>query len=178
MWRLIVGVMLACVALSVNASDESLMIGGTRLTLGMEKSRTWELLKRYNIQCLDQEKKPPVCNSWGVSESRGDMYEFLGSVYFSNGGRIKTVMKNYNQKQWGDSPEKFTSFLYEVLRQYGNNGETFIASIGEVREPGWNTKNIFFRSGRKVISVGYGEGGRDENGSTRKPFVGMYEKLE
>ena len=73
MRRLIVGVMLACAALSVDASDESLMIGRTRLTLGMEKSRTWELLKQYNVQCLDQEKKPPECNTWGISELRGDL---------------------------------------------------------------------------------------------------------
>ena len=75
-------------------------------------------------------------------------------------------MKNYDQSQWGADSAKIVSFLYEVLRQYSEKGGVFVASIKEVREPGSVTKNISFRSERKVISVTYGEG-VDEVG---KPF--------
>ena len=87
-------------------------------------------------------------------------------------------MKNYDQSQWGSDSAKFVSFLHEVLRQYGEKGETFVSSISEVREPGWVAKTIFFRSGKKLISVDYGEGGQDGVGKPYLPFVTMYEKLE
>lgn len=182
MRRMIIGVLLACAASCAQATDDSLMIGDTRLSLGMKKADAWEKLKQYSAQCLDkgldQEIKPPLCNSWGISILQGELYNFIGSVYFTKSGRIHIVMKNYDQKQWGDSPEMFTSFLYEVLRQYGKNGAALTASIGEVREPGWNAKNIFFRSGRKVISVGYGEGGQYPDGTPVKPFVTLSETLK
>jgi hypothetical protein len=180
MRKLIVGVMLGCTVLSAIAADESVTIGGVRLTLGMERSKALELLQKSNIvNCLgtDREQKPTECN-WAVTRGNKNKadFNFLGSVYFSEAGRIKIVMKNYDQNQWGSDPAKFVSFLYEVLRQYGEKGETFVATIGEVREPGWISKDISFRSGRKVISVGYGEGGL--RGSTYKPFASMHEKLE
>jgi len=182
MRKLIVGVMLGCTLLSALAADESLTIGGVRLTLGMERSKAFELLQKNNIvNCLGagREQKATECD---LAVTRGNKkqtnFDFLGTVYFSETGRIKIVMKNYAQNQWGSDPARFVSFLYEVLRQYGEKDETFVASIGDVREPGWIAKNIFFRSGRKVISVGYGEGGRNEEGKPYRPFVTMSEKLE
>jgi len=168
--------------LSAKASDESLTIGGVRLTLGMERSKALELLQKSNIvNCLGagREQKPTECDLVVTRGNKNKTYfDFLGSVYFSEAGRIKIVMKNYNQNQWGSDPAKFVSFLYDILRQYGDKGETFVASIGEVREPGWVSKDIFFRSGRKVINVSYGEGGQNESGAPYKPFTSMYEKLE
>ena len=108
MRRLIVGMMLACSAFNIHAADESLIIGGARLTLGMNKVATQDQLKQYIVQCFDNEKNPPECNSWVISVKQGELYDLLGSVYFSKGDRIKTVMKYYNQEQWRESPEKFT----------------------------------------------------------------------
>lgn len=180
MRKLIVGAMLGCAAFCAIAADESLTIGGVRLTLGMERPKALELLQKSNVvNCLGagREQKPTECD---LIVTRGNKkqtdFVVLGSVYFSEAGRIKSVMKNYDPNQWGADPAKLVSFLYEVLRQYGEKGETFVATIGEAREPGWVSKNIFFRSGRKVISVSYGEGG--QQGSTYKPFASMYEKLE
>jgi hypothetical protein len=87
-------------------------------------------------------------------------------------------MKNYDQSQWGSDPAKFVSFLHEVLRQYGEKGEKFVSSISELREPGWVAKTIFFRSGKRLISIDYGEGIKDGEGKPHLPFVAMYEKLE
>lgn len=179
MRRLILGVLLACVMLNANAADETLIVGGIKLTLGMERARALDALQKLKVNCLGNEKTPAECN-WIVSRGNKQDSDFvvLGSIYFSEGGRrIKTVMKNYNQEQWGANPEKFISFLYEVLRQYGANGETFIASVAEVREPGWTAKDISFRSGRRVIAVGYGEGNQNTGGTPYKPFISMYEKL-
>jgi hypothetical protein len=182
MRQLIFGVLLGCVVLIANASDESLTIGGVRLTLGMERSKALELLqKNSTVSCLavGLEQKPTECD---LAVTRGNKtgtnFNFLGSVYFTKAGRVKIVMKNYDQSQWDSDPAKFVSFLYEVLRQYGEKGETFVSSITEVREPGWVAKTIFFRSGRKLISVVYGEGGQDGEGKPYRPFVTMSEKLE
>ena len=182
MRQLIFGTMLCCVLLSAKAADESLTIGGARLTLGMERSQALELLQQNNnVNCLgvSREQKSTVCD---LAVTRGNTtktnFVFLGSVYFTETGRVKIVLKNYDQNQWDSDPAKFVSFLHEVLRQYGERGETFTSSIKEVREPGWVAKNIFFRSGRKVISITYGEGGQDENSKPYRPFVTMSEKLD
>ena len=183
MRRFIFGMMLGCMLSSANAADdEGLTVGGVRLTLGMERSKALELLqKNSTVNCLSlgREQKSTECD---VAVTRGNKtkpnFDFLGSVYFTEAGRVKTVMKNYDQKQWGSDHAKFVSFLYEVMRQYGEKGETFVSSIEEVREPGWVNKSIFFRSGRKVISVAFGEGGQDGEGKPYRPFVNMYEKLE
>jgi len=182
MRRFIFGVMLGCVVLIANAADESLTIGGVRLTLGMERSKAMELLQKNNtVNCLglSRELEPTKCD---LVVTRGNKikpnFDFLGSVYFTEAGRVKTVMKNYNQNQWGSDPAKFVSFLHEVLRQYGEKGETFVSSIAEAREPGWVSKELFFRSGRKLISVGYAEGGQDGEGKPYLPFVTMFEKLD
>lgn len=174
--------MLGCVLSIANAADESLMIGGVPLTLGMERAKALELLQKNNtVNCLgvNNGQKPTECD---LAVTRGNKTEnsfnFLGSVYFNQAGRVKIVMKNYDQSQWDSDPAKFASFLYEVLRQYGEKGETFVSSISEVREPGWVAKTIFFRSGRKLISIGYGEGGQDGEGKPYRPFVTMTEKLE
>jgi len=87
-------------------------------------------------------------------------------------------MKNYDQSQWGSDPAKFVSFLHEVLRQYSEKGQPFVSSISEARKPGWVEKNIFFRSGRRLISIGFGEGNLYGEGKPYRPFVTMYEKLE
>ena len=182
MQRLIFGMMLGCVLLSAKAADESLTIGGVRLTLGMERSKALELLQKNNIvNCLGlgREQKSTECD---LGVTRGNKqktdFVFLGSVYFTEAGRVKIVMKNYDQNQWDSDPATFVSFLYEVLRQYSEKGETFVSSIEDQREPGWIHKKIFFRAGRKVISVTYGEGGQDENGKPYRPFVTMSEKLD
>jgi hypothetical protein len=182
MRQFIFGMMLSCVALIANAANESLTIGGVRLTLGMERSKALELLqKNSTVNCLvlGREQKPTECD---LAVTRGNKTEphfhFLGSVYFTKAGRVKIVMKNYDQNQWGSDPANFVSFLHEVLRQYGEKGETFVSSISEVREPGSLFKTVFFRSGRKVISIGYGEGGQDDEGKPYRPFVTMTEKLE
>ena len=182
MRRFIFGMMLGCGVLIANAADESLTIGGVRLTLGMERSKALELLqKNSTVNCLglSRELKPTECD---LVVTRGDKtspnFKFLGSVYFTEAGRIKILMKNYDQSQWGSDSAKFVSFLHEVLRQYGEKGETFFSSISEVREPGWVAKTIFFRAGKKLISVDYGEGGQDGEGKPHLPFVTMYEKLE
>lgn len=182
MRRFILGMMLACMVPIANSADESLTIGGVRLTLGMERSKVLDLLQKNNsVNCLvlGRKQKPTECD---ISVTRVNNTEthfnFLGSVYFTEAGRVKIIMKNYDQNQWGSDPAKFVSFLHEVLRQYGEKGETFVSSISEVREPGSVFKNIFFRSGRKVITVGYGEGYQDNDGKPYQPFVTMHEKLE
>ena len=182
MRRLILVMTLGCVLLSAKAADESLTIGGVRLTLVMDRSKALDLLQKNNIvNCLDlgREQKSTECD---LAVTRGEKnktsFEFLGSVYFTEAGRVRVVMKNYDQNQWGSDPAKFVSFLHEVLRQYGEKGETFVSSIEEVRKPGWVSKNIYFQSGRKVISIGYGEGSQDEKGKPYQPFVTMYEKLQ
>lgn len=182
MRRFILGMILGCMVLIANAADESLTIGGVRLTLGMERSKALELLqKNSTVNCLGvaREQKPTECDlAVTRGNSTGTNFNFLGSVYFNKSGRVKIVMKNYDQSQWGSDPAKFVSFLYEVLRQYGEKGETFVSSISEVREPGWAAKTIFFRSGRKIVSIVYGEGGQDGEGKPYPPFVTMSEKLE
>ena len=179
MRRLILGALLVCAVLSAKAADESIAIGGIKLTLGMERSKAWEALKKLRVNCLGSEETRTECN-WIVSRGNKQEADFvvLGSIYFNEAGQIKTVMKNYDQKQWGARPEKFVSFLYEVLRQYGANGESFVASVGEEREPGWTAKSIFFRSGRRVVSVGYAEGSLNSVGTPYKPFVTMSEILK
>jgi hypothetical protein len=174
--------MLGCMVSIANAADESLMIGGVRLTLGMERSKALELLqKNSTVNCLGvgREQKSTECD---LAVTRGNKsktdFNFLGSVYFTEAGRVKIVMKNYDQNQWSSDPAKLVSFLYEILRQYGEKGVTFVSSIEEVREPGWITKKIFFRSSRTVISIVYGEGGQDGEGKPYPPFVTMFEKLE
>ena len=182
MRRFIFGMMMGCVLLGAHAADESLTIGGVRLTLGMERSKALELLqKNSTVKCLGlgREQKPTECDlAVTRSNETKTHFVFLGSVYFNEAGRVKIVMKNYDQNQWGSDSAKFVSFLHEVLRQYDDKGETFVSSIADVREPGWVAKTIFFRSGRKVISIGYGEGGQDGEGKPYLPFVTMAEKLE
>lgn len=182
MQRFIFGIVLGCVVLIASAADESLTIGGVRLPLGMERSKALELLQKNNtVNCLglSREQKPTECDlAVTRSNSTGTNFNFLGTVYFTKSGRVKIVMKNYDQSQWDSDPAKFVSFLHEVLRQYGEKRVTFVASIEEVREPGWTAKTIFFRSGRKVISVAYGDGGQDGEGKPYPPFVTMSEKLE
>lgn len=169
---------LACSAGTVYGSDDSLTIGGVRLNLGMDRSKAWQVLKDHKVNCLGSGKGTAECD-WVVSQGDPKKANFVifGSVYFSN-DRINILMKNYDQKQWGGNPEKFVSFLYEVLRKHGAGGVPLTASVAEVREPGWTAKNIFFRSGKTVISVGYAEGGRDDNGQPYRPFISMYEKLQ
>ena len=168
MRRFIFGMMLGSVVLIANAVDESLTIGGARLTLGMERTKALELLqKNSTVNCLGSNRgqNPTECD---LAVTRGNNtendFDFLGSVYFTQAGRVSTLMKNYDQSQWGSDPAKFVSFLHEVLRQYGEKGETFVSGISEERKPGSVFKDIFFRSGRKVISVVYGEGGQDNEG--------------
>jgi len=148
----------------------------------MERSKVLELLQKSStVNCLGlgREQKSTECD---LAVTRGDKtktdFNFLGSVYFTKAGRVKIVMKNYDQNQWDSDPAKFVSFLYEVLHQYGEKGITFVTSIEELREPGWVARTIFFRSGRRVISVAYGEGGQDGEGKPYLPFVTMSEKLQ
>lgn|GEM_PF-3290906 len=182
MRKFIFGMMLGCVLSIANAADESLMIGGVPLTLGMERAKALELLQKNNtVNCLgvNNGQKPTECN---LVVTRGNNtetdFDFLGSVYFTKAGRVNIIMKNYDQSQWGSDPAKFVSFLHEVLRQYSEKGQPFVSSISEARKPGWVEKNIFFRSGRRLISIGFGEGNLYGEGKPYRPFVTMYEKLE
>ena len=177
MRRFFLGMILGCVVLIANASNESLSIGGARLTLGMERSKAQELLqKNSTVNCLTvvHGHKPMECDFAVMRHNKTKThFEALGTVYFNEAGRVKIVIKHYDQSQWSSDPAKFVSFLHEVLRQYGEKGVTFVSSIEEVREPGWVAKTIFFRSGRRLISVGYGEGGQDGEGKPYLPFVTM-----
>ena len=171
--------LLASHAWAAPIEEQFLTIGGSRLVLGMDRSKVLETIKRNNnsVYCIGTatNQMPTACDLVISRDDKSDP-DILGSVYFDKVGRIKSVMKNYSQKDWDGDPAKLISFLYEVLRQYSLNGETFVSSISEVREPGWISKSIFFRSGRRVITVGYGEGGT--NGVSYKPFTTMHERLE
>jgi len=170
--------LLASSAWATPIEEQFLTIGGSRLVLGMDRSKVLEIIKRNNsIRCIgiDSNQIPTACDLIISRDDKSDA-DILGSVYFDKVGRIKRVMKNYSQKDWDGDPAKIISFLYEVLRQYSLNGETFVSSLSEVREPGWISKSIFFRSGRKLITVGYGEGGLA--GVSYKPFTTMHERLE
>jgi hypothetical protein len=53
-------------------------------------------LKSYRIQCLAKDEKPPECNSWLVSAKEGKNFTALGSVYFTDAGRLKSIWKYYD----------------------------------------------------------------------------------
>jgi hypothetical protein len=179
MQRIVLGLLLIFTILSAEAADESLMIGSARLTPGMDRASAWGLLRQYSVKCIDGEKaaQPPTCNSWLVTSGKADRFSALGSVYFKD-GRLQKIFKYYDSAQWEAKPEKFASLLYEVLRQHSKDGDVFVASIGEVRQPGWLAKSIFFRTGKRTVNVGYSEGGSNEDGKPYGPAVSLHEELE
>jgi hypothetical protein len=181
MGRVIFGIVTICAAMLAQAQDETLTVGQARLAIGMDRATAWEGLKRHDVQCIgDRDKQhAPKCDSWFVSikEKHGERYTPIGSVYFADNGRVKLIMKYYDERAWGSSPAKFANFLYEVLLQYTKDGGTLSSSVSENREPGWIAKSIFFSRGRKTVTVGYGEGGRDADGKPIRPFVSLHEEL-
>jgi hypothetical protein len=159
------------------AAADQFSIGGVAIALQMEREKVWQLVKVKHVECVgENDKKPPACNSWLISETRESSFAPLGNVAFTGEGHVKSIYKYYSNDQWGSQPEKFVTFLYEVLRQYAKEGEAVTASIGEVRQPGWENKVISFHFGKKTVRVSYGAGGRFD-GKPGAPFVTIHEEL-
>lgn len=177
--RIVLSLLLMFTTLSAEAADESLMIGSARMTPGMDRASAWGLLKQYRVQCVGggKSEQPPTCDSWLVTTKKGDQFSALGNAYFKD-GRLQKIFKYYDSALWEKKPEKFASLLYEVLRQYNKDRDVFVASIDEVRQPGWLAKSIFFRTGKRVVKIGYSEGGSNEDGKPFGSAVSLHEELE
>jgi hypothetical protein len=145
----------------------------------MERAKARGDLKKFKVTCLSDSdtKNAPVCNSWFVASGGEPDFQSIGSVYFNDSGRVRLVMKYYDNRTWERDPAKLGGVYVrgaEAVRQ----GARFTTTIGEVRQPGWTNKAIDFHNGRKMIRFASGAGGVRPDGSTIRPFVSIHENLE
>jgi hypothetical protein len=104
--------------------------------------------------------------------------EALANLAFSN-GKLKSVMKYWEQGYQGSNPDEFVKTLYTLLEDYNKAGITsFTVTTREHKTPGVTSKIIDISSGRKTIGITFTEGLRDKDRAPIKPFVNLYEYLE
>jgi hypothetical protein len=152
--RSLLAALLLFIAPAAAAAEETLFVGNARLTLGMSRDVSSRLLTSYTVQCLGNAHGELMkCKDWMVStgDPSTPRFEPLASLYLSQNDKLRLIMKYYNAQLWANHPEKFASILHEVLRQYGERGERFVASVAETRQPGSIAKTVFFTKGRRTM---------------------------
>lgn len=151
-------------------AQSALDIQGIDIALGMDRPTVVQKLKNFRLSCTE-------CASILVISKR-QPYEPYANVVFE-GDRVKSIRKYWSRGFSGSAPGKFVQTLYSVLSNAGAQAAVrFQISVSERRDPGALQQTVFLKSGRKTISISYGEGLRGADGMKIPPFVYLDEIIE
>ena len=130
---------------------ESILIGGTELSLGMEKSLV--LLKIEDNNFIEYQKDAKAYNIWD-SKNKSLM---IGVIQFDENDKLSNVTKFWQTFSDSNCQDALKT-LFTLLIRYENEAETTV-STQEIFEPRFKAKMIDFYVGNRNITVGMKENG-------------------
>ncbi len=149
-------------------TQDSIYLGGTRLTLGMPKDAVVTALAgSYEVRSLGEGQ----FSSWTVSSKNGPPFKSVGNVVFRD-GKLSSVLKYWGPEDQQKGVE-FATSLYGVIDGFTQEGRRACTiSVGQKQDPGYQSKAMFINCGNKYVRIDIGR--REQVGE----FTDITEVLE
>ena len=137
---------LICLVATTPCQEPSLFLAEMDMRLGMAQTTVVnQLLKKYELRTFNRPDAYLIL-------TRGDQFEVIGTVAFSN-GKLSYASKDWYSTKVGDG-YKLADTLFAILSKFQESGE-IVSKITTniVREPNTSIQSIIIRYGKREVSV-------------------------
>lgn len=143
------------------AYQDSMIIAGVELRLGMPKDRALDILRKteYHVG-------PPSSGEiYVVSQKKGELYDPLGTVGFKN-GKVQYISTRWFYTHTNSGSFELAEKIFDLLKQETQNGETIkpTVKVTSIVQPSYKVDTVHMIIDNKTITLSITKGDKEEWG--------------
>ena len=138
------------------AFENSMVVDGIELRLGMPKDKVVDMFFKSNYHVSS------TGETYVISQKKGDLYDFLGSVSFKN-DKLSFISTRWYYTHTDSGSFELAEKIFDLLKQETQNGETIspVVKVTSSMQPSVKIDSIDIIIDNKAISLSITKGGEE-----------------